>query len=104
MSDDLTNHPLNDLNIIPRRAEMTKWCPTEHAIYRAMLEVENMPADVRLTEAVTLLGAAKEAVADFVDGIDRHRCAVCGRTWSGANVPLDCPSCASPQGGQNERR
>lgn len=40
---------------------------TEKAIYAAMREVERMGADVRLTEAVTLLDAARNKVADFVD-------------------------------------
>ncbi len=54
---------------VPRRARMEDWCPAEKAIYTASLAVEGMPADVRLTDAVVLLGQAKDRVADFVDGI-----------------------------------
>lgn len=38
------------------------------AIFTAMQEVEKMPADTRLTEAVILLAKAKDCVADFIDG------------------------------------
>jgi hypothetical protein len=41
----------------------------ERAIRDAVLAVEQMPADVRLTEAVILLGQAQEKVANFVDGV-----------------------------------
>lgn len=41
--------------------------PAELAIYYAMQEVEKLPADVRLTKAVTLLSEAKELVGDFID-------------------------------------
>lgn len=42
----------------------------ELAIREAMLAVEDMPPDVRLTEAGVLLEKARNKVADFVDGID----------------------------------
>ena len=57
----------------PRRNQMTQWTPAEHAIYHAALAVEAMPADPRLTEAVVLLGAARDSVADYVDGIESRR-------------------------------
>jgi hypothetical protein len=41
--------------------------PAELAIYNAMQEVEKMPADERLTKAVTLLSEAKNLVADYID-------------------------------------
>jgi hypothetical protein len=53
---------------IPRRIDVNQLTPAELAIRNAMLEVEKMAADTRLTEAVVLLGQAKEKVADFVDG------------------------------------
>lgn len=62
-------------NDIPRRARVDKWSPAEVAIAAAMHAVESAGADVRLTDAVVLLGAAKDSVADFVDGrtdIRRH--------------------------------
>jgi hypothetical protein len=51
----------------PRRVNMSKWTPAERAINDAIQAVEAMPADERLTNAVMLLGAAQEKVADFVD-------------------------------------
>ena len=57
----------------PRRSQMTQWTPAEHAIYHAAQAVEAMPADPRLTEAVVLLQAARDYVADFVDGIERSQ-------------------------------
>jgi len=49
---------------------------SESSILEAMQEVERMGADVRLTDAVVLLQAARESVADFVDGIDTRRSVV----------------------------
>lgn len=54
---------------IPRRAHVEQWCPAEHAIAAAIDEVEKMGADIRLTEAVILLGHAQSRVGDFVDGV-----------------------------------
>lgn len=53
---------------IPRRACIDLMVPAQLAIREAMLAVERMPADVRLTRAVVLLGEASTAVSDFVDG------------------------------------
>lgn len=50
-----------------RRADMQRNTPAELAIARAMNAVEDMGADVLLTKAVTLLGDARIAVADYVD-------------------------------------
>ena len=54
-------------NELPRRCQMQKWCVAEHAIFNAMGEVEKMPADVKLTDAVNLLQQARDKVADFID-------------------------------------
>jgi len=54
-------------NEIPRRSRLDLNTPAEKAIYDAMQEVEKLPADVKLTEAVTLLAKAKDLVSDFVD-------------------------------------
>jgi hypothetical protein len=51
----------------PRRSILSDNTPEELAIRNAMAAVEKMGADVRLTEAVTLLNQAFEKVADFVD-------------------------------------
>lgn len=52
---------------IPRRIRIDLMTPAELAITNAMKEVENLPADVRLTNAVILLGEARDLVANFVD-------------------------------------
>jgi len=54
----------------PRRFYIDKMIPAELAIREAMLKVEELGADIRLTKAVTLLGEAGDKVADFIDGID----------------------------------
>lgn len=54
-------------NEIPRRNRLDLNTPAEKAIYDAMQEVEKLPADVKLTEAITLLAKAKDLVSDFVD-------------------------------------
>ena len=60
-------------DVIPRRARMEQWSPAERAIYDALQAVEAMPADERLTDAVVLLGAAKDSVADYLDGVRKRR-------------------------------
>lgn len=57
----------------PRRIQMQKWVPAERAINDAVQVVEGMGADVRLTDAVVCLGAARDRVADFVDGVEGLR-------------------------------
>lgn len=47
--------------------------PAEQAIWAAVQAVEALPADVRLTDAVILLQAARDSVADYVDGIHTRR-------------------------------
>ena len=51
----------------PRRCYVDLMVPAEKAILDAMYAVEAMAADVRLTDAVILLGQAKDKVSDFVD-------------------------------------
>lgn len=60
-------------NEVPRRARLDLNTPAEIAIRGAIHGVEVAGADVRLTDAVVLLGAALDSVADFVDGIDTRR-------------------------------
>ncbi len=43
--------------------------PAELKIREAILAVEDLAADTRLTDAVILLSRAKAKVADFVDGV-----------------------------------
>ena len=54
---------------IPRRIRIDLMVPAELAIREALLAVEKMPADTRLTEAVILLSKAQNRVADYVDGV-----------------------------------
>jgi hypothetical protein len=41
--------------------------PAEKAVYDAVQAVENVGADVRLTDAVVLLQLAREKLADYFD-------------------------------------
>lgn len=54
-------------NTFPRRNQLDQMTEAEKAIYEATQKVEAMGAHEKLTEAVILLGKAREAVADFVD-------------------------------------
>lgn len=56
-----------------RRADVTQYTEAELKIRDAMLAVEVLPGDVRLTDAVNLLHCAREAVADYVDGMKHYR-------------------------------
>ena len=56
-------------NDSPRRCHIYEFVPAEKAIWDAVQEVEKMPADVRLTNAVLKLQEAREWVADFVDDV-----------------------------------
>lgn len=70
-SEDATKEePMNE---IPRRIRMDQWSKAEKAIYEAMQTVESMGADPALTDAVVLLGQAKDRVADFVDSHEFQR-------------------------------
>lgn len=51
----------------PRRVRIDLASPAEKAIRDAMRAVEVMAADVRLSQAVVLLGQALDKVADYVD-------------------------------------
>ena len=51
----------------PRRHSLDLNTPAELAIREAMIEVEKLPANAKLTEAVSLLDKAKTLVSDHVD-------------------------------------
>jgi hypothetical protein len=53
---------------IPRRIRVDLFTPAEKAIWDAVQAVEAAGASVTLTDAVLLLQAARESVADHVDG------------------------------------
>lgn len=50
-----------------RRVRIDQWTDAERAIQTATDEVEKLGADARLTEAVILLGQARDKVANVVD-------------------------------------
>ena len=52
-----------------RRRDSLRHTRAEAAILNAIREVEDMPADPRLTSAVVMLARAQERVADFVDNV-----------------------------------
>jgi hypothetical protein len=54
-------------NGFPRRIRRDLWLPAERVIQEAVDLVEQLGADVALTDAVILLGKARERVADYID-------------------------------------
>lgn len=78
---------------IPRRIRMDKMVPAELAILKAMEAVEGMGAHPLLTEAVVLLGQAKDKVSDIVD----HHCQfiACLRPLAPDDKNGTCASCAA---------
>lgn len=52
-----------------RRNDLLRMSYAEVAIHKAIVEIENMAADTRLTNAVVLLMDTQRSVADFIDGI-----------------------------------
>ena len=51
----------------PRRNRLDLLKPAEVSIHSALVEVERLGADERLTEVVTLLSKAKDLVGDYID-------------------------------------
>lgn len=56
-----------EVNGVPRRICKSYWTPAEQAVQDAVDLVERLGADVRLTEAVNLLAAARAKIADYVE-------------------------------------
>jgi hypothetical protein len=56
-------------NDFPRRNRVDQRTPAEHAISKALEAVEAAGAHPRLTDASNLLQDARDAVADYVDGV-----------------------------------
>lgn len=61
------------MSSVPRRNDLARNVDAEHAIRTAVAEVEFLAADERLSDAVALLNAARESVADYVDGVTHQR-------------------------------
>jgi hypothetical protein len=52
---------------VPRRARIDLLTPAETAIRNALIQVEKVGADVKLTDAVILLTKAQDLVADYIE-------------------------------------
>jgi hypothetical protein len=63
------NRPAKRPDGFPTRSDMQWMTKSELAIRDAMLAVENAGGSIALTDAVTLLGRARDRVADHVEGI-----------------------------------
>lgn len=66
IEDDVNSFTAH-IDNVARRNRLDLNAPAEKAIYDAMQEVEKLPADEKLTEAVILLSKAKDLVSDFID-------------------------------------
>lgn len=58
---------IKEMEEILRRNRLDLNTPAELAIRNAVQEVEKIGADIKLTDAINLLGKAKELVSDFID-------------------------------------
>lgn len=67
---------------IPRRAQLEHQTPVEAAIRDAVLAVETLPPDVRLSDAVSFLFAALDSVADYVDNTTTWRRRLTVSPWA----------------------
>ena len=59
-------------NSFPRRARLDLLHPIEIAIMGTVDNIEGLGADLLLTEAVLLLGRAREKIADWLEGKVGH--------------------------------
>ncbi len=55
---------------IGRRSRIDLMTPEELAIRNAIIAIEELGADIRLTQSVTLLSAAQTRLADYIDRIN----------------------------------
>lgn len=87
--EDTTDAPAHDPL---RRIDELRWTPAEQVIAAAVDVVEAAGADPRLTRAVELLGKARDAVADFVDGVGPEDTSDDGwgpwNVWTGGECPV----------------
>jgi len=54
-----------------RRADINRMTPAELKIHEAIVEVEKLGADERLTDAVVSLSDAQKKVSEFIDDPER---------------------------------
>jgi hypothetical protein len=59
------------VSTVPRRCDLERCTPAELAIRTAIVEVEKVGADERLTRVVLALDEAREQLADIIDGVVR---------------------------------
>ena len=62
-------HTTSSVTDPQRRADIDRMTHAELAIRDAILSVETLPADTRLTDAVVFLSRAQSRVADYVDSV-----------------------------------
>jgi hypothetical protein len=70
--DKIMARPSHRPDGVPTRNDVSLMSPAEKAITEAMCEVEKAGASRHLTDAVTLLGMARNRVADHVESINRQ--------------------------------
>lgn len=92
---------------LPRRVQQEKLTAAERLIHDAVGEVNAMGADLRLTDAETLLTRARNLVADFVDGVTPQRDSVIGPRIATAihelvDSALNSAACGVPDAGLDE--
>ncbi len=57
----------------PRRNRLDQNFPSEKLIYEAMISIEQLDANIKLTDAITHLQKAKDLLADYFDEVERKR-------------------------------
>jgi hypothetical protein len=62
---------MKNKNEIPRRNQLNLNVKVELIIHTAMLEVEKLGSDIRLTNAIDLLQKAKDSISDFIDDTNK---------------------------------
>lgn len=65
-------------NNVPRRFREDLLLPIEKQLLDCVREIEKLPADVRLTDAVNIVLCAKDKVADFIESDE-------GKIWQSNN-------------------
>jgi hypothetical protein len=58
---------------ISRRNRLDQNFPSEKLIYEAMISIEQLDANIKLTDAITHLQKAKDLLADYFDEVERKR-------------------------------
>jgi len=64
---------MDHIDHIPRRNDLRRMTNVEQQMLTLLAQIEMLGCDVRLTDAVSLLSAARDSVADYIDGINLRR-------------------------------